>query len=192
MSKTFYTVKDGKIDRIQTGESPVGNADWQEAPNDWKGSHGDKLEWFDSAMRRIPDAELINQGKRKDKRGRWYHKEKIGETKQIYNLDEEPGDDYTQEAPIENEPYQKFNRQLNQWVVETEKKELAEKEAALSKAKAEIAEYEQKRLRSILASLDGEADAADEAFNLKYKTLITERRIDIQTIELELEGLKIA
>jgi hypothetical protein len=185
--KTFYTIKDGKIDRIQTGDSPAGKAEWQEAPNDWKGSHGDKLEWFDSAMRRIPDAELIKQGKRKDNIGKVYNiNDKTSRI--IYCLDEELGENETKEAPLENESYQKFDRQLNQWVVETEKKERAEKEAALSKAKAEIAEYEQKRLRSILASLDGEADEEDEEYNLNYKTLIEKQRIEIKRIEAELKS----
>jgi len=187
--KTFYTVKDGKIDRIQTGDSPAGNAVWQEAPENWGGAHGDKLEWFDSAMRRIPDHELISQGKRKDKRGRWYHKDKIGETKQVYGLDEEPGDNFTQEAPIENESHQKFDRQLNHWIVDAEKKELAEKESKLAEVQAEIEDTEKKMVRSMRAIISNRATEEDmEIFN-RYDTLIeTELRPKLARLDSELKS----
>jgi hypothetical protein len=62
--KTYYTVKDGRVDRIrQAGESPASN--WKEAPVDWGGNHGDKPDWFDKTMHRITDNELVWQGKRK-------------------------------------------------------------------------------------------------------------------------------
>jgi len=161
MSKIFYTVKDGKIDRIQTGKSPAGKADWKEAPANWGGAHGDKFEWFDGNMRRIPDTELVSQGRRKDNRGRWHHKDKIGETIQIHGLDEEPGDDYTREAPLENEPYQTFDRGANKWVVDAERKEEAEEKARLANIQAQIEETERKILPLIIAQNRGRATSED-------------------------------
>jgi hypothetical protein len=94
--RTYYTVKDGKVDRIrQAGKSP--DSSWKEATVDWGGNHGDKAEWFDKTMRRISDHELVRQGKRKDKRGKVYNVNDRS-LRQIYNLDEDLAKDETKEA----------------------------------------------------------------------------------------------
>lgn len=189
MSKTFYTVKDGKIDRIQTGESPVGEGSWQEAPENWGGNHGDKLEWFDENMRRIPDHELVEQGKRIDKRGVWYSKEKAGETIYIYDRDHDPGDDYTRESPLEKEPHQKFDRQKNKWVVDTEKKERAKKESAVSKIRAQIEDAEKRIIRPLRAINRGRATEEDIDTFERYDTLIEEElRPELNRLEEELKS----
>jgi len=188
MGKTFYTISDGKIDRVQTGESPVGNADWKEAPENWGGQHGDKLDWFDGAMRRIPDAELIEQGKRKDKKGRWYHKEQPGETVQIDSLDEEPGDDYTREAPLENEPHQKFSGQENKWVVDAEGKERAEKKSRLAGLKSQVSELEAKAQRPLREKELG-IDVEQSAKKIReLQGEIESLRPEIKNLEAELKS----
>lgn len=186
--KVWYTVKDGKIDRVQAGESPAGEADWKEAPEDWDGTSGDKLEWFDKNMRRISDNELVEQGKRKNKRGRWYNKETI-ETKLIYDMDEDIDENsWTKDAPIESEPYQKFDRQKNKWIVDTEKKEKAEKENRLGRLKSEIEDAERRQIRPMKAIIRNEATEDDtENFN-KYEDIIKKLRPQVTVLENELKS----
>jgi len=163
--KTWYTIKDGRIDRIRQTESDTPpDPEWHIAPKDWGGNHGDKIEWFNSTMFRIPDAELVNQGKRIDNRGRWYSKDNPGETKQIYDLDEESDEGYTQEPPLQNEPYQKWSEQKNKWVVDTEKKEAAEKENEIAKKQAAIEDAERRIQRSTRAKLAGTNTQEDDQF----------------------------
>jgi hypothetical protein len=184
--KTYYTIKDGKVDRIrQAGKSPDSN--WKEAPVDWGGSHGDKTDWFDKTVRRITDHELVRQGKRKDNRGKVYSINDRS-SRQIYNLDENLTKDETKEAPLENEAYQNFDKKKNKWVVDVQAKEKAEKEAELGRLKAEIAEAEQKRVRSVLAIIDNAADKKDKEFNEFYKTQIEKLRPQITALETELKS----
>jgi len=189
MSKTFYTIEDGKIVRVQTGEQPAGEGDWHEAPMDWGGAPGDKLTWFDTTMHRIPDTILVEQSKRTNKIGRWYHKDRTGETKQIYGLDEEPGEDYTQEAPIQNESYQKFDRQTGHWVVDTVQKERAEKEQEMAQIKAQIENAERKIIRPLRAIQTNRATNEDiKKFN-EYDTLIeNELRPELDRLKSELQS----
>jgi len=189
MIKTFYTIENGKIARVQAGEQPAGEGDWNEAPIDWGGAPGDKLTWFDSTMHRVPDPILVEQGKLINNRGRWYHKDKTGETKQIYGFDEEPGEDYTQEEPIQNEAYQKFDRQTGHWVVDVEKKERAEKEQEIAQIKAQIENAERKIIRPLRAiQMDRATNKDIEKFN-EYDTLIeNELRPELNRLESELQS----
>jgi hypothetical protein len=59
-----------------------------------------------------------------DTRGLWYSK-----TKHIYSLDKEPGEEWTQKAPIASEPYQKWDDVAGTWVVG----ETARKRAGIQK-----------------------------------------------------------
>jgi hypothetical protein len=60
MYNTWITKKDGRVGRIrQSGKDAAPGPEWEKVPNDWNGNQGDKLEWFDADMRRIPDAELV-------------------------------------------------------------------------------------------------------------------------------------
>jgi len=186
MGKIFYTKKDGKIDRIQTGDAPVGDADWNEAPDNWNGEVGDDLTWFDSEMNRIPDLELVQRGIRTDKTGCWYNKDKIGKTKQIYNLDEDPGEDYTNKAPLENEPYQLFDREADDWVIDTKKKVRAEKDAEIGAIKAQIEKAERKIIRPLRAIQMNRATNDDlDKFNECDTLIETTLRPELNRLEME-------
>jgi hypothetical protein len=102
---------------------------------------------YDENMRYLTDEEWLKKQGKKDLRGRWYNKE-TRETKLVYGLEETVDEtEWTQAAPLEKEPYQKFDGKKNKWVVDTAKKERAEKEAKLGKLKSQASELEQKALR---------------------------------------------
>lgn len=124
MYKTYYTTvidAEGikRIGYVEQGDHyPIGEGDWKEAPNDWGGTCGDKLEWFDETMHRIPDDKLIEMGERFDRRGQWYSKTAIGRLRDISELDQDPGPDWTELPPLENEPFQKFDEASGQWAID--------------------------------------------------------------------------
>jgi hypothetical protein len=163
---TWITVKDGKVDRVCQflgKESP--GEEWQQVPNDWNGSPGDDITWLDEAGRRIPDEQLAADGKRGDNRGLWYHKQKIGQTMRIHDFDvPSPSEDWTRETPLENEAYQKWDAAQEKFIVDTERKECAEKDRRISEKKAAITEAEARIQRSSLARQRGIATAEDEQF----------------------------
>jgi hypothetical protein len=161
---TWITKKDNKVERIcQTGTGVSPGPEWSKVPNDWNGNQEDSLDWYDADMRRIPDSELVGQGKRKDNRGIWFNK-KSRETKIISALDKEPGEGWTREAPIENEPYQKWSEDSGSWIADTEKKEEAEKNQRIAETRAAIEDAERRIQRSTRAKLAGTATAEDEKY----------------------------
>jgi hypothetical protein len=181
----WHTVVDGKIgDVMQSAENLSPGDEWIEHPVDWAGSPGDKLEWFDSTMHRIPDFKLIEQGLRKDNRGRWYDKNKIGETKIIYNLDEEPESDFTRKQPLENEPFQKWDASSDSFVVDTVKKERAEKEMDIGRLRAEINTRDWKWLKA--QKLDVDVDEIYPGERAWYTETVA--KINELEEELALEG----
>jgi hypothetical protein len=191
--RTWYTVKDGLIDRVQIlrdGEKPLPeNLNWILSPTNNILHSETPIERYDTNMRYLSDEEWLKKQGKKDNRGRWYHKEKIGEILLIYGIDETIDEnEYTKEAPIENEPYQKFDNKKKKWVIDTEKKARAEKEMKLGRLKSEIAEVERKRLRSKFAIDDNEATEKDFEFNAKYKAQIEALRPQITALENELKS----
>ena len=189
--KTFYQDNGIEITNVQqtNGEAPVGNGEWKEGPHDLYKYIGHKLEWFDKDMNRVHDDDLVKQGKRKDNRGRWYNKNSVSETKLVYNMDEDVGDEWTQEAPLENEPYQEFDRNKNKWTVNEKKIERAEKEKRLGQLKAEIADAEQRRIRSVLAiNVDQTPTEDDIKYDQKFRNRIMELRPEVAKLEKELES----
>ena len=184
--KTWYTIKDGRIDRIQDGETPAGEGDWKEAPADWNGNHGDKLEWFDENMRRIPDDDLVKQGRRSDNRGRVYNVE--DQTQRIiHHLDEPLTENETQEAPLENEAFQFFDRAKKRWVVDTKKKERAEKETALGQVLEKIRYYEERGKRpNQEIALDIDVEENKKRLR-EFRNEITILRPDVNRLQRELE-----
>jgi hypothetical protein len=136
---TWITKQDGKVlDIGQSSEDKPLGPEWEKVPNDWNGNHGDKLEWFDVDMRRIPDEKLIATGKRIDKRGQWYNKNDMYTTRMIHDLDVDFGESWTQDPPLENEPHQKWNEETNSWIVDTTEKEKMELQNKIGKAQAEL------------------------------------------------------
>jgi len=162
MSKTFITWKDDKVNNIQQGKTPVGEGPWTEVPNNWNGRHGDKREWFDETMHRIPDQELVRRGIRINNKGRVYNINDMS-SRIIDAYDKPLKENETKEAPLENEAYQKFDQQTKKWVVDIEKKELAEEQAAISQIQAQIEENERKMLPLIIAQNRGRATVDDLA-----------------------------
>jgi len=191
--KTWITLKDGRVNDIVTtpdDNQPSFGSGWNEVPHDWKGNHGDKLDWFDSDMRRIPDQELVKQGKRKDNRGRVFNTKNMS-SRIIHFLDEPLGEDETKEAPLENEPFQVFDKSEKKWVINETKKEHSEKETALAELKAQIDDAERRTLRPLRAKEMGRATPEDLAVLDRYDSLIEkELRPKVDKLELELAELK--
>jgi hypothetical protein len=188
MKKTWYTVKDGKIDRVQImrdDEKPLPeDKDWKLSPTNNELHEETFLERYDENMRYLTDEEWLRKQSRKDLRGRWYSKDKIGETMLIHMIEETVDEtEWTQTAPLENEPHQKFDKAKNKWVIDSEKKERAEKEGKIAAKKSEIATIEQKRIRPAFAMIDGTADDEDVRRNEEYKDKILELRAEIQELE---------
>jgi hypothetical protein len=147
--KTWVTYRNDKIGNVRITPDDINPGEgWHLVPNDWAGNPGEALTWFDENMRRIPDADLIALGRRKDMRGRWFSKSAAGETKQVYGLDEEPGEGWTREAPAENEPYQKWDEASGSWTVDAGKKERAELESALGALRSEIGSRDWKIIKA--------------------------------------------
>jgi hypothetical protein len=161
---TWITKEGGRIGRVmQTHTDETPGQEWKKVPNDWGGNPGDKIEWFGGDMRRIPDADLIEAGIRKDGRGLWYNKD-TGEAKTVYDLDMEPGEGWTREAPMENEPYQKWDAASGSWAVDTGAKEEAEKERLITETKNAIDEAERRIQRSLIAKMSGTATEEDDRY----------------------------
>jgi len=181
---TWITVKNGRVDRVRqhAGTASPG-PQWRQVPNDWGGSQGDKIEWLDDGGRRVPDHKLIETGKRKDFRGPWHHKEKIGEVKFIQKLDEEPGEEYTKELPLPNEPFQKWDAKKQTFAVDTKRRAEADKEQKAAAKKSAIQDAERRMLRSIIARQRGKATAEDEKF-------FTGIGAEIDTLQAELQTLQ--
>ncbi|MCL2245078.1 MAG: hypothetical protein FWC03_11540 [Treponema sp.] len=182
---TWITEKDGRVDRIMQnpGDKSPG-PQWRKVPNDWKGNHNDDLSWFDDSGRRIPNSKLIEKGDVIDNRGRWFHKENIGESIQVYNLgDDAPGKEWTKEEPLKDEPYQKWDSKKNKFIIDMEKKEECEKAKSAFEKKSAIQAAEQRIQRSLIAKISGKAtDADDEYFN-KYSAEIENLRIELNQLE---------
>jgi hypothetical protein len=174
--------KNGRIYRVAT--KPVGDfSEWVKVPENFTGAPGDKLEWFDESWNRIPDETLVRQGKREDFRGKFFHKEKQGETKIIYGLDEEPGEEWTKEEPLENEPFQKWDNTVKAWIVDTEKKAESERQQKISRNQTAIEEEEKKIQRSQRAIIAGAATEEDRQYFVSISQKINALRIEKQKLQ---------
>lgn len=122
--KTFITIKNECIDSvIQSGDDDYkALPGWIIVPNGFNGSNGDHIDWFTEDMIRIPDEKLIEMGKRFDKRGRWYSKTILGRIWEISGLDQDPGQEWTNKPPIENEPFQIWDESSGQWTIDEKTK----------------------------------------------------------------------
>jgi hypothetical protein len=180
---TWITVEDGRIGRIrQTRGDGQPGPEWEKVPDGWGGSPGDKLAWFDGNMRRIPDAELVRTGLRKDNRGTWFSKEKPGERKTVYGFDEEPGEGWTRKAPMENEPCRKWDEAGGSWVADTGVKEEAEKERRISEKKSVIQDAERRIQRSLIARAAGTATDEDERYFARISAEIALLREELERL----------
>jgi len=190
--KIFYKIENGKLRVAENADdkaaAPEGYTETETDNAELYKHDGEKAEFFDENMRRIPDEILIEQGKRIDRRGIWFNRE-TRETKRIHNIDEAIDEtEYTKDQPLENEPYQLFDRQKNKWVVDAEKKERAEKENRLGRIKAEIADAERRQIRPLKAIFKNEADNKDIATFDHYEDIIQTLRPQVTALENELKS----
>lgn len=191
---TWIFEKDGKVARVRQffGDKSPGPG-WRQVPNNWldssSGGHqggnpGDDLSWFDDDGYRMTDAELIEKEKLQDNRGRWHHKEKIGETIQVNRLGEpSPGDDWTKEEPLKNEPYQKWDPKKKKYIVDEEKKKIAKKEQLIAEKKSAIQTAEQGILRSLIVKQRGKATQEDEQVFEKFASEIETLRNEMKEMQ---------
>lgn len=126
MGKTYITIKNQRVNDIMQSndekfEVPPG---WIIVPNNFGGNHGDHIDWFTEDMIRIPDEKLIEMGKRFDKRGQWYSKTILGRVREITGLDQNPGQEWTNKPPIANEPFQIWDEDSGQWVIDERTKSI--------------------------------------------------------------------
>jgi hypothetical protein len=182
---TWRTVKGGKVNNIvQSKDNIAPGPGYEKIPNDHGTARGDRLERVDDTGHRIPDKQLMEAGLRFDNTGVWYSTEKSGETKRVYNLDESPGEGWTREKPLENEACQKWDGA--HWVIDTEKKEAAEKAGRIAEIQSKIVEYESKLLRPLAAlagpAITPEDEAAERAYYDEYTGRIKELRAEIAAL----------
>jgi hypothetical protein len=175
---------------LREDENPLpANKDWKLSPTNNILHEEAPVARYDENMRYLTDEEWLKKQGRKDLRGRWYNKEKTGETKLVYSIEETVDEtEWTQESPIENEPYQKWDDKKKKWAIDTEKKERSEKEGKLGKLKADIADAERRQIRPMKAIIRNEATADDtDTFN-RYEVIIHELRPQVSTLENELKS----
>jgi hypothetical protein len=179
----WITKKNGRVGRVcETQNSISPGSGFERVPDGWEGSPGDDLKWFDADMNRIPDAELVASKVREDNRGKWYSTKNIGESKHIRSLDEKPGKDWTQEAPLENEAYQKWDPDQKKFIVDTEKKKEAEKQQEISAVRGQIEDAERRINRSQREILAGTATETDRQY---FETISSE----IKTLREKIQSL---
>ena len=140
---TWITKQGGKVHRMRETDSNVApGPEWSLVPNDWGGSPGDELIYFDSAMHKLTEAELVGQGLLADNRGTWYDKENPRESRKIdkcgKGIDKSK---FTKEPPIPEEEHQDFDETEGRWVVNAEKKTRAEKTSRLANLKAQTKQF---------------------------------------------------
>jgi hypothetical protein len=181
---TWRTEINGKVGKVRQvhGNEPPGT-EWHLVPNDWGGSPDDDLSWFNEKGCRIPDAALVEKGTRKDNRGQWYNINNIGETKHVYSLDEEPGENWTRETPLKNEPYQKWDPKKKIFIIDEAQKGKAEKEQCISDKKNAIQIAEQRKLRSFMARIEGTATAKDDEYYIQFSEEIIALRNELEEIQ---------
>jgi len=181
---TWVTEKDSRINRvIQISGDKSPGANWRQVPNDWGGCSGENISWFDNNSRRIPNFELIKKGLLKDNTQKKYYHKKDKREGRVYNLGDEIGDEYTDQPPLENEPYQEWNENKKTWIVNNVKKEKAENEALISKKKYDINSAEQKIQRSLIAKMSGKATKEDEKYFEMYSAEINTLRNELKEME---------
>jgi hypothetical protein len=180
---TWITEKNNRVGRIcQTHDGVSPGPEWIKVPNDWNGNPGDRLDWFDADMRRIPDHKLVADGIRVDHTGIWYGKTSVGESKRIHGLDEVAGEDWTRKKPPENEPYLKWDGEAGSWVVDTGAKEKAEKERDIAHKKAEIEDAEKRIQRSLIAREAGTVTEEDERYFDRISAEIVSLREELRQL----------
>ena len=113
--KTFYTIKDGRINRVQVthdSDKPMPeNLDWKLSPTNNIIHPDTPIERYDENIRYLTDEEWLKKQGKKDPSGKYYNKDRTKQDVEIYGIDAvPPGDEYTKEQPIADEPYQVFDK----------------------------------------------------------------------------------
>ena len=177
--KYILLSNEGKVEGEAVGDNP--GDEWIEVPDYVQ--MGDWIKHYDDDWNPIPIEKLIVDGIIIDKRGRWFNTENPNEYKDIDNFDIEPPANYTKETPIKNEMFQFFDRVINKWVEDTEKKARNEKEKALGEALNEADRYEKlcnRPVREIRMGIDVDN-------NLKY---LTDYQAEIDKLKPKINKLR--
>ena len=120
---TYMKIENQRIkDVMCTSDENKEFPEWIKVSDDWNGRTGDHVDWFTEDMIRIPDEKLIEMGKRFDKRGRWHSKTSVGHVRDIRHLDYDLGSDWTILPLIENEPFQIWDEESGQWMIDEKTK----------------------------------------------------------------------
>ena len=186
--KTFYRFINGNLETEQSADDKaLPREGWSETKDhQLTRHHGKKETWFekkDGDIKLISEKDRISRGIQIDNRGKYYNIE-TREEKTIENLDEKIDEtQLTKEIPIENEMFQKFNGKT--WVVDTEKKEKADKRKILYKQLNDIQELENKGNRPIQEIEAGIDVEFNKSKLLEYRANILDIRELIDPIELK-------
>jgi len=177
---TWFTIQNGKVAGISKSNNPRDAPPGAiQVPDDHGGFPGDKVSWFTKDWHRVPDELLVKQGVRKDRRGVWFSTKKKGDSKTIYVLDEEPGDDFTRENPGE---YDVWDSVQKTWVQDNRAKESSDSERELAVIDGTLDTLERKILRSLLAKQAGTATVEDEQYFNEYYTAITKAQAERKSL----------
>jgi hypothetical protein len=87
---------------------------------------GENTNWYDKNFKRIPDSELVKSGIRTDNRGTYYDKGNYKKTIEIIDYDILVPVNFTNTAPIENEPCIWEN---GKWIIDEDEKESGKRQA---------------------------------------------------------------
>ena len=116
----WFTVKDGRIDRVRETADDVSLADeWVRAGRDSDVPYciGDKVEWFDKNFIRVSDKRLVELGLRVDDCGVWYRKDDwrtswvVDELDVVVNRDE-----WTLDVPLAGVSSQRWAEESCGWI----------------------------------------------------------------------------
>jgi len=194
---TWYTPKDGKVNDVavtREGEKPLPeNKDWKISLYE-NVLIEDSLDWYEIdnegvLLRKVSDEEYLLRQGREDPRSTYHHKGREKQDVTINNIDSAPpGDDYTKEEPLPDEPYQKFNEKKGKWEVDTQKKERAEKEKKLAELKSQADFLERKADRPMREKELG-IDVEESVKRIRHvQNEIEKLRPEIKALENELES----
>ena len=173
-SSTPLPPKDGLVEVAKTFNGAVGDR----YPGDFNQETG----------RKLTEKERVAQGKLVDNAGVWYNKV-TRETKRIEKGVPIDRNKWTREEPLPEEAFQKFDEGAGHWVVETEKKERAEKEVALANVRAQMDDAEKKIIRPMRAIRGNRATLKDiETYNELDNLLENVLRPEQERLDAELKS----
>jgi len=195
-SVTWITKKNGKVGKVQAmreGDKPVPeNLEWYKSfvPHV---TPEENLDWYNvdaegNLVSKLSNEEYLKKQGREDPRTEYYDKERKLPNKIIYGIDSLPPEGFTKEPPIPDEPFQFFDEKKKKFVVDTEKKERAEKERRLAELKGQANALDLEALRPQREKELGIDVEESEIRIRKVQTEIEKLRPEINKLEKELKS----